>query len=285
MTQARKKWPMFLSYSRAYAFKYEIESFIQKYIFHNLPTAKATWDKGNMVQDLVYAIIQNKQIEECKDKREHNKLQESGVFGIYKDLIDIHRELLAVMPLIVDFEKNKPRIEQAIVNSNIKAIGYTDILLPSTIIDIKTCTGSIESWERTNSMIRLGLQNYLYQKILQKEGKEPPLFYFLIIEAVFPFRVRLRQFPEYWINACERLFQEIQTEYLEWIYKVGKMVCDITGHSMNEKADDFWFQNPDNNKFKTEIYKKFDKENIIDIETSINIPARDQQDIGYSENT
>ena len=282
------KESLYLSCSRAYTFWKNRRSFIQNYVFDEAPVEKQAWVSGHMVQDLIYAIVKGAKIKECKDKREHNKLRESGVFGVYGSYLGAYYEIKATLPLLMDIEKNRKDIliEKQIICHEMKALGYVDMLFPKAIVDIKTTGGDIENWERTNDLIRLGLQNFLYKSIMNSNlkdlKKEHHLsFYFLVVELAYPYRVEIRTLPDSWVESCGKLFYQIQTDYIQWMAKAGDIVCKVTGGSTDPEKDNFWFKNPKNVEFKTEIYSAFIKENMLSFIKESSIPDYQVREIAH----
>ena len=273
-----KHHDLFLSASRAYTFLSNKRAFIQTYVFGEVPSEKASWQAGTLIHELIYCIIRKEKIKECDGKRAHNKLRESGIFGVYGSYISAYNEIMATLPLIMDYKgikKSKIQIETKLVNSEIKILGYPDILLPKAIIDLKTTSGDINKWERQNDLIRLGLQEWIYRKL----APEIEHLYFLVVEAVYPFRVEIRTLPDWWVESCGELFFKIQTSYVEWMARVGKIVCEITGHSEQPGAENFWLKNEKNNDFKTQIYEALsDKGHITLVKESV-IPIHQEKEM------
>ena len=268
------KEKLYLSPSRAFTFLNCKRSFIQNYVFDCPPPEKATWATGTLYQDLVYAIIRGDQIKECANKKEHNKLKESNIFGIYGGMVSVHDELKAVLPLLIESNKGI-EFEKHIVCDKMKAQGYVDILLPASIIEVKTSTGDLNNWDRANNMIRLGLQKYIYTNILNTEalktGAQKRDYFILAVEATYPYRVEIKLIPDDWRDKCGELFLRIQTDYLKWIWEVGRIIQRITGHSNQAGDDDFWFGNAKNASFKKEIYKELEKQGHISLVKDVKI--------------
>ena len=254
----------YLSASRAWNLLTNPKAFCKNYIFDEPPIVKQTWKVGNRVQDLIYCYLQNKPIEECKDLREHKRLADEGIYGVYGDLVPLFDDLVAIFPLIMS-DKNKQNvlIEKEIFCHKRRLTGIPDIILPQSIIDIKTSTGDLSRWEKNNDLIRLGVQAFIYRSILQKDKPLP--FLYLLIEAVYPFRIEIKTLGESWIEQCGELLDSIKVYYDKWIDVVGGMVATIT----NNKD---WLRHPDNVKFKAEIYNALYDKKIIRLFSEVDIP-------------
>ena len=238
----------YLSASRAWSFLNNRRAFIKNYVFNEPAPIKRTWSIGERFQELVYSYLLNKKIQVCNNLKEFRALGEEDIFGIYGDMVPLYEELLIVMPMIFNKSNiDKMTIEKLAICHEQKLTGRPDILLPNAIVDIKTSTGDLKNWAKNNSLIRLGMQAFIYQAILSKK-EELPLF-FLAVEAVYPYRILIKSLSPEWVQECGELLRRIQTQYIKWCAEKGKIISEITGNSD-------WLRNDKNRDYKAKIYEK-----------------------------
>ena len=256
----------YLSPSRAWSFHTNIHAFIQNYVFDFPAPVKREWSIGTLAHEMLYKLLKDEPMEECKDKRQWNTLEKQGIFGVYGDLVPLKEELGYFLEYFISKEEKKTLVlEHKMQNDEEGVTGIPDIITSKKVVEVKQTGGDMDNFTKYQSPVRLGIQQCIYSMMFDKM---PPLG-FLSLEASYPYRVKMIYLPDEWIDDCMELTLKIRKEYFEFMVKLHEILSPINPE---------WFRDTKNRLFhKKEIYDALVKHKIYKIKMTAEIPIWERQ--------